>query len=96
MVPFEMRQEPSYFDGAEPDLIFVAKKLADAQTLEALLTDSGIDYGVEADEYTGGVVFKTTRIGAFFYVRPEFREAAMNILLANGYVPVRGENAGAE
>jgi len=82
-----MKQDPAYFDGAEPDLIFVAKKLRDALALETLLNDSGIDYGVEADEYTGGVVFKSTRVGAFFYVRPEFRDTAVNVLLANGYVP---------
>jgi hypothetical protein len=85
-----MKQVPGYFDGIEPDLIFVAKRLREALALESLLNDSGIDYGVEADEYTGGVVFKTTRVGAFFYVRPEFREAAVNVLLANGYVPVKG------
>ena len=83
-----MKQDPGYFEGAEPDLIFVAKKLRDAIALETLLNDSGIDYGVEADEYTAGVVFRTTRVGAFFYVRPEHRDAAVNILLANGYVPL--------
>jgi len=84
-----MKQDPAYFDGIEPDLLFVAKRLNDALALETLLNDSGIDYGVEADEYTGGVVFKTTRVGAFFYVRPEFRDAAVAILLANGYVPAK-------
>lgn len=84
-----MKQEPSHFDGVEPELLFVAKKLREALALETLLNDSGIDYGVEADEYTGGVVFKSTRIGAFFYVRPEIREAAVTILLANGYVPAK-------
>lgn len=82
-----MKQEPAYFDGVEPDLIFVAKRLRDAIALETLFNDSGVDYGVEADEYTGGVVFKSSRVGAFFYVRPEFRDSAVNVLLANGYVP---------
>ena len=84
-----MKQAPAYFADIEPELIFVAKRLKDALALETLFNDSGVDYGVEADEYTGGVVFKTTRVGAFFYVRPEFREAAVNVLLANGYVPAR-------
>jgi hypothetical protein len=29
------------------------------------------------------------RIGAFFYVRPDAREAAVAVMLENGYVPVQ-------
>jgi hypothetical protein len=86
-----LRQEPSYFDGQEPSLLYIAKKLRDAKALEVLLTEAGIDYGVETDEYEGGVVFRRTRIGAFFYVLPEVRERAAQVLLDKGYAPSRIE-----
>ena len=47
----------------------------------------GVDYAVEADEYQGGIVFKSARVGAFFYVRPEAKERAVDVMLANGYIP---------
>jgi hypothetical protein len=82
-----VKKEADYFDGAEPALIFVAKRLKDALKLEGVLDAAGIDYGVEADEYLGGMIFKSKRIGAFFYVRPESRESALAVMLENGYVP---------
>jgi hypothetical protein len=84
-----MKKEADYFDGVEPELIFIAKRLRDAQHLESLLTDAGVDYGVEPDEYQGGVIFKSMRIGAFFYVRPELRERAVAVMAEFGYVPVK-------
>jgi hypothetical protein len=42
---------------------------------------------VEADEYMGGMIFRSKRVGAFFYVRPDVREAALGLMLENGYVP---------
>jgi len=43
---------------------------------------------VEPDEYPGGAIFKTMRVGAFFYVRPDVREQALSVMFENGYVPV--------
>ena len=82
-----MKKEADYFDGVEPELIFVAKRLRDAISLESLLTAAGVDYAVEPDQYEGGVIFKSMRVGAFFYVRPELREKAIAVMLENGYVP---------
>jgi hypothetical protein len=84
-----MKKEAGYFEGVEPDLIFVAKRLAEAIELEGILTAAEVDYAVEADEYEGGVVFKSRRVGAFFYVRPEAREHAESVMLENGYVPAK-------
>ena len=84
-----MKRDAAHFADIEPELIFVAKRLKDAIALEEVLDRSGIDYGVEADEYDGGVIFRSKRVGAFFYVRPEGREAAINVLLENGYVPAK-------
>ncbi len=84
-----MKKDADYFDGVEPDLIYIAKRLRDAISLESVLTAAGIDYAVEPDQYEGGVVFRTVRVGAFFYVRPESREAAVAVMLQNGYAPVQ-------
>jgi hypothetical protein len=84
-----MKRDADYFEGVEPELIFVAKRLRDAISLEAVLTAAGIDYAVEPDEYEGGIIFRSRRVGAFFYVRPEARESAVAVLLENGYVPLK-------
>ncbi len=85
-----MKQEPSYFEGKEPVLIYIAKKLRDALRLEGILADAGIDFGVEADEYRAGVIFRTVRAGAFFYVLPETVPAAEEVMRRNGYRPNEG------
>ncbi|MGA2715959.1 MAG: hypothetical protein ABSG41_22890 [Bryobacteraceae bacterium] len=84
-----MKRDADYFAGTEPELIFVAKSLGDAVSLESVLAGAGVDYGVGTDEYEGGMIFKSMRVGAFFYVRPEARERAVALMLENGYVPAK-------
>jgi hypothetical protein len=85
-----MKQEASFFEGHEPVLIYIAKRLKDALRLESILDESGLDYGVEADEYRGGVIFRSVRAGAFFYVLPAIVDAAHDLLRRNGYKPYDG------
>jgi len=82
-----MKQDASFFDGKDAVLIYIAKKLNEALSLETALTESGIDYGVEADEYRGGVIFRSARIGAFFYVLPEAVEAAHGAMERSRFTP---------
>ena len=82
-----MKKDSDYFEGHDPQLIYIAKRMRDASKLESILTAADIDYGVEPDEYEGGIVFRTTRIGAFFYVLPELREKAISVMRENHYVP---------
>ncbi len=82
-----MKQEASFFDGKEPVLVYIAKRLKEAMRLESLFDGAGLDYGVEADEYRGGIVFRTVRAGAFFYVLPETAPAARELMRTNGYQP---------
>jgi hypothetical protein len=89
-----MRQEASYFEGKDPVLVYIAKKLKDALRLESIFTESGLDYGVEADEYRGGVVFRSVRAGAFFYVLPKAVDAAHDIMQRHGYKPYLGSTEG--
>jgi len=91
-----MKQEAAFFDGVEPALVYIAKKLRDALKLEEVFTDAGIDFGVEADEYRGGIIFQAVRTGAFFYVRPESADAAREVMRRHGYRPFEGQNPAAD
>lgn len=82
-----MRQEPDYFGEQELNLLYVAKRLKEALSLEQALTDAGLDYLVEPDKYHGGVVFRTERVGAFFYVTPSSESAARQALERSGFRP---------
>jgi hypothetical protein len=82
-----MKQDASFFEGKQPMLVYIAKKLKDALRLEDVLTAAGVDFGVEADEYQAGVIFRTQRAGAFFYVLPESVAAAHEAMLRLGYKP---------
>jgi hypothetical protein len=80
-----MRREPDFFEDREMNLIYIAKKLNEALRLESALTDSGLDYAVETDKYSGGVIFRSERIGAFFYVLPEAADQARAIMHQHGF-----------
>jgi hypothetical protein len=82
-----VKQDAAFFEGKEPVLIYIARRLKDALRLESVLTLAGVDYGVEADHYSGGVVFRSSRVGAFFYVLPDAVEAAHRVMRDNGYRP---------
>jgi len=82
-----MRQAPEYFGEQELSLIYVAKKLKDALKLEKILTEAGFDYLVEPDKYSGGVIFRSERVGAFFYVAPENERLARETLQRSGFEP---------
>jgi hypothetical protein len=80
-------REPNFFEDRELSLIYVAKKLREALALEKLLTESGVDYLVEPDRYSGGIIFRSERIGAFFYVTPEDEATARERMRGGGYRP---------
>ncbi len=82
-----MKQDAEFFEGKEAVLVYIAKKLKDALRLEDIFSTSGLDYGVEADEYRGGLIFTSVRVGAFFYVLPEMVGAAHEIMRRHGYKP---------
>ncbi len=86
-----MRQDAAFFGEGRAELVYIAKRLADATRLESILTAAGIDYGVEADNYRGGIIFQTERVGAFFYVLPDTMEAAQRTMRENGYKPLEPE-----
>jgi hypothetical protein len=80
-----MRREPDFFEEREMELIYIARRLKEALRLESALTESAVDYAVEADVYSGGVIFRSERVGAFFYVLPEAAEQARHVMQQHGF-----------
>jgi vacuolar-type H+-ATPase subunit E/Vma4 len=66
-------------------LVYIAKKLKEALAIEALFTETGLEYVVEPDTYSGGVIFRSQRTGAFFYVHPKNEAIAKDLLKNKGY-----------
>lgn len=84
-----MQRGPEHFGDQELALIYIAKRLTEALRLETLLTDAGLDYLVEPDKYSGGLIFQSERVGAFFYVAPGDEGAAKDTLSRGGFHPYR-------
>lgn len=82
-----MRREPDFFGEQELNLVYIARRLKEALKLEQLLNDAGVDYLVEPDKYAGGVIFRSERVGAFFYVAPDHDEAARSVMRRGGFAP---------
>ena len=82
-----MRCEPEDFADQEMALVYVAKKLKDALRVEEMFTGAGLDYLVETDTYHGGVIFRSERVGAFFYVEIADESAARAALIRAGFQP---------
>lgn len=52
----------------DPEAVALARTLRQAQSIEQLLMDVGVDYVVQVEEYGRSFLFGTTRHGAVFYV----------------------------
>lgn len=76
-------------DSPDARPLYIAKRLSDAKRLEDVLSAAAIEYTVEPDTYQGGIVFRSTRVGAFFYVEPEWREQAEAAMAAAGFTPIK-------
>ena len=72
-------------------LVYIAKKLKESLALEEVLIQAGLDYLVEPDTYSGGMIFKSERVGAFFYVAPQGEAGAREVLVRAGYRPYEVE-----
>lgn len=86
-----MKREPAYFADREVVLVYIAKRLSEALDIEKTFTEEGLDYCVEADQYHGGFLFRTTRTGAFFYVGAADEERAEDTLSRSHHKPLAKE-----
>jgi hypothetical protein len=82
-----VRQGPDHFEDQELALVYIAKRLKEAQSLEDYLSKSGVDYLVEPDRFMGGTIFRRELIGAFFYVTPEAEVHVRQLLATGGFKP---------
>ncbi|MGD0577993.1 MAG: hypothetical protein ABSC08_03605 [Bryobacteraceae bacterium] len=82
-----MRRLDEAFATDELALVYIAKRLKEAQRLEDLLTTAGLDYLVETDTYRGGFIFVSERVGAFFYVQPAAEAPCRDLMTRNGFKP---------
>ncbi len=80
-----MRRDPTEYEGRELELIYVAAKLEEAQQLEQILDQEGIDYTIQVEQYRAGVLFQSTRAGAFFYVEPQMAQHCRQLLGNQGW-----------
>jgi hypothetical protein len=76
-----MRREADFFGDQELVLVYMARRLRDALAVEKVLTEYSLDYAVETGPYQSGLLFRTTKVGAFFYVAPQEEERARALLL---------------
>jgi hypothetical protein len=82
-----MRRESEYFGETELDLVYMARRLGDALSLEALLNAAAVDYLVETGTYTTGFFLKRDLTGAFFYVAPKDLKVTRELLIQNRLKP---------
>ncbi len=61
------RVGPEHFEGLELAPVFLAASLNEATTVERILTDEGIDYLIEIEEFVSGILTSPAS-GAVFYV----------------------------
>lgn len=72
-------------------LVLIAKRLREALAAEEAFTRGGVAFCVETDEYEGGLLFRTTRTGAFFYVGEADEKSAIDVLEREGIRPLPAE-----
>jgi len=80
-----MRHEPEFFGESELVLIYMARRLKRALALEKLLNENGVDYLLETGHYTSGLLFRTTKVGVYFYTTPEAAERTRALLNERGF-----------
>jgi hypothetical protein len=89
-----MRRDEAFFGEQELVLLYIAKRLKEAKALESVLDQAELDYLVEPDTYRGGVLFVTTRIGAFFYSAEGDAARAREAMRGAGYKPYHSDSTG--
>ncbi len=80
-----MRREPEFFGEQELVLIYMARRLKHALAVEKLLNQQNVDYLLETGHYTSGLLFRTAKIGVYFYTMPQDAERARTLLNQSGF-----------
>jgi hypothetical protein len=80
-----MRREPEFFGETELELIIMARRLKHALAIEKILNERGVDYYLETGNYLSGLLFRTTKVGVYFYTTPQDANGARAVLEEGGY-----------
>ena len=72
-------------DLGDRERVFIARTVRRARKLEALLTESGVDYVVQVEPYGRSLLFGTIRHGAAFYVAAAHAPRCRELLLESGF-----------
>ncbi len=78
-------QEPDFFAEQELVLVYMARRLKDALAVEKLFDERGLEYALETGPYQSGLLFRSTKIGVFFYTTPREENRARALLLEHGF-----------
>jgi len=74
------------FSERDVEPVFIAGSLSEAQRIEKLLTDEGIDYAVEIEKFMQTrIVFTSEYHGATFYVLASQAPFCRKLLLDHGF-----------
>jgi hypothetical protein len=84
-----MRCDPDFFNDQELSLVYMARRLKESLAVEKVLDAGDVDYAVEPAYYQSGLLFRSTKIGAYFYVLPQDEERARSLLLKGRYKPYK-------
>lgn len=94
-----MRHDPEHFGDSELELVHLSRRLREAQRVERLLDEAGIDYVLEPAPYKATLLFviPVERFGVYFHVPPEDALGARRLLAGNGLtiVEIRDDDGGA-
>jgi len=80
-----MRREPEFFDEQELILIYMARRLKHALAVEKILDEGDVDYVLETGPYLSGLLFRTTKVGVYFYATSAEEKRVRELLSSRGY-----------
>ncbi len=89
-----MRRDPEFFEDRQLHLVYMARRLKESLRVEAVLDAAGLDYAVEPAYYQSGLLFRTTKIGAYFYLPPQDEGRARSLLAGRGFTPYDPDEGG--
>ena len=74
------------FEGRPHELVFIARRTREAERVEALLNDEGIDYALAFEPFLhGGIFGVTTLTGVGFYVASDQARDCRELLERRGF-----------
>jgi|WetSurMetagenome_2_1015567.scaffolds.fasta_scaffold888839_1 hypothetical protein len=80
-----MRRDTEFFGETELVLVYMAKRLKHALAVEKIFGESGVDYYLETGPYLSGLLFRTSKVGVFFYTTAQDEQRAIALMADHGF-----------